>query len=190
MTGEIREYVWIEQLNHLRFRDVIVVIRKDAQEPKQMLEPHKKASERVGLRMNIKTTKLISPTKQNLETNSHILEYVSSYMHFRHNVVSSEENQGAEVSRQIKLSWTAFSKLNFAKKKSAISIWDRDHNLKKNKCGPSNVTQRSTGKVMLETPLIRHRISNKEIRQKTKVTDVVLRIAQLKLQWASHTLEA
>ena len=47
------------------------------------------------------------------------------------------------------------------------------------------VTQRAMERAMLGVSL-RDRIRNEEIRRQTRVTDIALRIAKLKWQWAGH----
>ncbi|CAH2236728.1 jg16968 [Pararge aegeria aegeria] len=47
------------------------------------------------------------------------------------------------------------------------------------------VTQRAMERAMLGVSL-RDQIRNEEIRKRTRVTDIALRVAKLKLQWAGH----
>ncbi|XP_044755023.1 uncharacterized protein LOC123313977 [Coccinella septempunctata] len=178
-------------LNHLRFADDIVLISGNLQELSVMLNELNDALRKVGLKMNISKTKIIGNTTEHI--------YIDGT---RHSIRIGKENQTAELKRRIRLTWMAFGEMSYIFRNNDIPI-----NLKrkvfdtcilpeatygletmaitKKSANQPRVMQRAMERAMLNIS-IRERKRNGEIRQKTKVVDVIARIAESKWQWAGH----
>lgn len=189
-------------LNHLRFADDIVLVSGNLQELSVMLTQLNDALRKVGLKMNIPKTKIINNTTEHIYIDGTRLENVEEYIYLGHSIRVGKENQTAELKRRIRLTWIAFGKMNYIFRNNDIPI-----NLKrkvfdtcilpvatygletmaitKKSANQLRVMQRAMERAMLNVSL-RDRKRNDEIRQKTKVVDVITRMAELKWQWAGH----
>ncbi|XP_044767130.1 uncharacterized protein LOC123323016 [Coccinella septempunctata] len=189
-------------LSHLRFADDIVIISSSMQELSEMIKQLNEASKRIGLKMNIAKTKIISNTEETIHVDGTKLENVKEYVYLGHAIKIGKENQTAEIKRRIRLAWAGFGKMNYIFKNKSIPI-----NLKrrafdtcilpvatygletmamtKKTANQMRVMQRAMERVMLGISL-RDRKRNEDIRQKTRVIDVIERIAELKWQWVGH----
>ena len=94
-------------LSHLRFADDIVLISNDADELGTMLRELKEASEAVGLRINLLKTKIMSPDNIQITLGNHTLEVVEEYVYLGHNIKLDRDNQTAEITRRVGLTWAA-----------------------------------------------------------------------------------
>ena len=193
-----------EYITHLRFADDIVVMVKSMEELSMMLDGLDRVSQRVGLKMNMDKTKIMSnanvvPTP--VSVGNSVLEVVDSYIYLGQVVQLGRSNFEKEVSRRIQLGWAAFGKLR------SVFSSDIPQCLKTkvfNQCvlpvmsygtetwsftigliSKLKVAQRAMERAMLGVSL-RDRIRNEEIRRRTKVTDIAHRISKLKWQWAGH----
>ena len=193
-----------EYITHLRFADDIVVMAKSMEELSMMLDGLDRVSQRVGLKMNMDKTKIMSnanvvPTP--VSVGNSVLEVVDSYIYLGQVVQLGRSNFEKEVSRRIQLGWAAFGKLR------SVFSSDIPQCLKTkvfNQCvlpvmsygtetwsftigliSKLKVAQRAMERAMLGVSL-RDRIRNEEIRRRTKVTDIAHRISKLKWQWAGH----
>lgn len=189
-------------LHHLRFADDIVLISSDVHELSNMLEQLNNASKKIGLKMNIAKTKIISNTKEQIYIDGTKLENVEEYIYLGHVIKIGKENQTAEIKRRIKLAWAGFGKMNYIFRNSSIPI-----NLKRKvfdtcilpiatygletmamtgrTANQLRVMQRAMERAMLGITL-RDRKRNEDIRQRTKVMDIIKRTAELKWQWVGH----
>lgn len=189
-------------MNNLHFPDDLILISPDAQESQQMVEELAQTSHQVGLEMNISKTKVMSLDEIQVAIGNQNLEQVAEYVYLGHLIKLGKENQTAEFTRRIRLSWAAFGKLSFILKDQNIPI-----NLKRktfNACvlpvmtygletmaitsktaERMRVSQRAKERAMLSIS-IRDRVPNEEIRRRTRVDDVMERVARSKWQWAGH----
>lgn len=189
-------------LSHLRFADDLVLISSDVNELEQMLQELDRASKEIGLKMNEKKTKIMSQAGIRISIENHQIENVSEYIYLGHLIKLNKENQTKEITRRIGLTWAAFGKMGYILKNSKIPI-----NLKrkvydtcvlpiatygletmaitKNTANRLRVTQRAMERAMLGICL-RDKIRNEEIRRRTKVTDIIKRVAELKWRWVGH----
>ncbi|KAL0819971.1 hypothetical protein ABMA28_007968 [Loxostege sticticalis] len=148
-----------------------------------MLDGLSRASQQVGLKMNMDKTKIMSnvrvaPTP--LKVGDSALEVVDEYVYLGQTVQLGKSNFEKEVNRRIQLGWAAFGKLRdiFSSKIPQClktKVFDQ--------CVLPVMT--AMERAMLGVSL-RDRIRNEEIRRRTKVTDIARRIANLKWQWAGH----
>lgn len=189
-------------LSHLRFADDIVIISNNLNELSDMLLELKVMSEKVGLTMNLNKTKVMTPEVTPVNIGNVTIENVKEYVYLGHLIKLGKENQNAEVKRRIRMTWAASGKLSSVIKNNDIPI-----NLKSkvfNTCilpvltygmetmaltvksaNRLKITQRAIERTMLGIHLRDH-IRNEEIRSKTKVKDVMERIATLKWSWVGH----
>ena len=101
-----------ERLNHLRFADDIVLISSSGTEMEQMLNQLSNRSHDLGLRMNMKKTKVMfneycleHPLHVEQEPVEHVQEYV-----YLGQLVTMQSDKTAEIKRRIATGWGAFSK--------------------------------------------------------------------------------
>lgn len=152
--------------------------------------------------MNIRKTKIMSTDNIDVIIENQPIEVVNEYNYLGHIIKLGKENQTAEINRRTGLAWAAFSRMAYILKNHDVPI-----SLKRkiyNTCilpvatyGLETVTmthananklrvcQRAMERTMLGISL-RDRVRNKDIRQRTKVDDVVVRATRLKWRWAGH----
>lgn len=144
----------------------------------------------------------MSPDALRISIENHILEVVEHYIYLGHSIKLGKENQTTEITRRIGLTWAAFGKLGFILKNLAMPI-----NLKRKvyeSCilpvttyglETTAITQKSASRLKtsqraMEMAMLginlKDRVGNIEIRRRTKITDVMARIASLKWRWAGH----
>ncbi|XP_063635113.1 uncharacterized protein LOC134805838 [Cydia splendana] len=103
-----------EYITHLRFADDIVVMAKSMEELSMMLDDLNRVSQRVGLKMNMDKTKLMSNANVvpiPVSVGNSVLEVVDSYIYLGQVVQLGRSNFEKEVNRRIQLGWAAFGKL-------------------------------------------------------------------------------
>ncbi|XP_072938827.1 uncharacterized protein [Epargyreus clarus] len=193
-----------EYITHLRFADDIVIMAESLEDLNTMLNDLCDASQRVGLKMNMDKTKIMSNvhvTPMPVVVDGVTLEVVDEYVYLGQIIQMGKSNFEKEVTRRIRLGWAAFGKLRdiFSSKipqslKSKMfeqcvlpvmtygaETWSFTVSLIRR----LKVAQRAMERAMLGISL-RDRIRNEEIRRRTKVTDIALKISKLKWQWAGH----
>ncbi len=193
-----------EYITHLRFADDIVVMAETVEDLNTMLDGLSRASQQVGLKMNMDKTKIMSnarvvPTP--LKVGDTTLEVVDNYVYLGQTVQLGRSNFEKEVNHRIQLGWAAFGKLRniltseipqclktkvFEQCVLPVLIYGSETwTLTMGLIRRLKVTQRAMERAMLGVSL-RDRIRNEEIRRRTKVTDIARRIAKTKWQWAGH----
>ena len=193
-----------EYITHLRFADDIVVMAETTEELSTMLGDLSRASERVGLKMNMDKTKVmvnihVAPTP--IKIGDSTLEVVDDYVYLGQTVQLGRSNFEKEINRRIRLGWAAFRKLHGIFSSNLpqclkTKVYDQcvlpvmtygseTWSLTMGLIRRLKVTQRAMERAMLGVSLRDH-IRNEEIRKRTKVTDIARRIAKLKWQWAGH----
>lgn len=189
-------------LSHLRFADDIVLISTDIQELKSMLQDLNEKSKEIGLKMNLDKTKIISNSQEDITIENTIIEKVEKYIYLGHIIKNEKENQTLEIKRRIQQTWAAFGKLSFIFKDKNIPIYLKRKTydscilpvatygletmaMTKKVAEQLRVTQRAMERIMLGVRLI-DKIPNTEIRRRTRVTDIMDKIARLRWQWVAH----
>lgn len=79
-------------LSHLRFADDIVLISTDIQELKSMLQDLSEKSKKIGLKMNLDKTKIISNRQEDITIENTIMKKVEKYIHLGHIIKNEKEN--------------------------------------------------------------------------------------------------
>lgn len=192
-----------ENLNHLRFADDIVLVTEGLGEIKEMLRDLDEVCSKIGLKMNLKKTKYMTnliPSEE-LQISGQCVELVDKYVYLGHEIRIDRDNQTCETKRRITLAWAAYGALRDVFKSSIpLSMKKRvfdqcvlpvmtygmeTSTLTKKSASRLQVTQRRMERSMLGITL-RDRMSNEDLRRRTRVTDVIIRIAKLKWSWAGH----
>lgn len=152
--------------------------------------------------MNLQKTKIMSSEPLSVIIEGTIIEQVSQYTYLGHNIKLGRENQGAEILRRKQLSWAAFGKLGhiLANKSIPINLKRKVYDscvlpvttyglettaITRANAQKLQVMQRAMERRMLHVSL-RDRVRNDDIRSRTKVADVVEKIARQKWKWAGH----
>ncbi|CAH2092277.1 unnamed protein product [Euphydryas editha] len=193
-----------EHLSHLRFADDIVILAESLEELGIMLSDLNSASQRVGLKMNMDKTKIMSNvhvTPVPVVVDGTALEVVDEYVYLGQTIRMGKSNFEREVTRRIQLGWAAFGRLRHVLTsdipqclKSKVfeqcvlpvmtygaETWSFTVGL----IHKLRVAQRAMERAMLGISL-RDKVRNDEIRRRTKVTDIALKVCKLKWQWAGH----
>lgn len=192
-----------EYLSNLRFADDIVLIAVDLDQAQIMLQQLNEEASKVGLKMNLSKTKIMTNIDDDSEIKigDTVIERVDSCVYLGHKLKLGLDNQTAEVKRRIGLAWAAFGKLrlifkskmnNSLKRKvfdtcvlPVLTYGAETLTLTKASENKLRVAQRAMERSMIGITL-RDRMTNEWLRQQTKVTDVMERIASLKWSWAGH----
>lgn len=72
--------------------------------------------------MNLQKTKIISPDNIKITIDGYILEIVQEYVYLGHKIKLGNDNQTAEISRRIQMSWAAFGNLAHVLRNQRIPI--------------------------------------------------------------------
>lgn len=146
--------------------------------------------------MNIGKTKFMSPEgEDSLSIDSQIIERMEKYIYLGHAIKLGKEDRTTEIDRRVRMTEAALGKLSFSLKNPKVPI-----NLKRNvhdmciisvmaygletmtltikSANKLRITQRAK-RAMLGVSL-RDRINNEKIRQRTKVQDMIQKVAEAK----------
>jgi len=173
-------------LSNLGFADDIVLIGSTKEELIEMLSDLQRESGKIGLNRNIDKTKLLTPDPGDVHLEGQQIEKVNEYIFLGHTITLGKENQTAEITRCIRLTWAAVGKLGTTLRNPTLPI-----NLKKmvfNTCvlpfltygmetmtlavksvNRLRTTQRAIERTMLGVSLRDH-IQNKEINKEQQST--------------------
>ena len=193
-----------EYITHLRFADDIVIMAESLEHLNAMLSDLSIVSQRVGLKMNMDKTKVMSNVHVApvpVVVGNDTLEVVDHYTYLGQIVQLGRSNFEKEVARRIQLGWAAFGKLRdiFSSKipqclktrvfnqcvLPVITYGSETWSLTAGLLERLRVTQRAMERAMLGVSL-RDKIRNTDIRRRTRVTDIARKICKLKWQWAGH----
>ena len=192
-----------QYLNHLRFADDIVLFADNLSDIETLINDLSQMSLKIGLKINYGKTKMLSNVQgTTVKTESgNTVNFVNDYIYLGQNM--SFNTIEDEVSRRIRLSWAAFGILhNVFNPHSNIPqhLKTRVYNqcvlpvltygcetwiLTKKTIQTIAVNQRHMERKMIGVRLI-DRMTNTELRNRTKIEDAVTRIKSLKFQWAGH----
>lgn len=193
-------------LSHLRFADDIVLFAETLEELQVMVESLYHASLKIGLKMNMSKTKVMtnisSESIPTIMVGNEVLEVVEQYVYLGHILSFDKTHQRKEISRRIQLGWAAFNKLADILKPVNIpqclktrlfnqcvlptmTYGAETWTLTKETVHKIRVAQRAMERAMLGIKL-QDRVRNVEIRRRTKVQDVGHVITKLKWSWAGH----
>ena len=192
-----------EYLSNLRFADDIVLFSESAIGLQQMLEELNRESLKVGLKMNKKKTKIMFNRHiqaEQIQIQNEALEVVDEYVYLGQ-LIQTNTSFETEIKRRIKLGWSAFGRQNNILRGSLplclkrkvfnqcvlpvmtygsetwITILETERKL--------TSTQRAMERLMLGVTL-RDKKKASEIREQTKVEDIIQSIKKKKWQWVGH----
>ena len=103
-----------ERLNPLRFADDIVLLTEDGQDLEEMMNDLNAESNKVGLKINMKKTKVMFNSfteEQKIMTGNTEIEKVDHYIYLGQQM-RMDHNQMDEVKRRTRAGWHAFGNLN------------------------------------------------------------------------------
>lgn len=190
------------KLNNLRFADDGALIAETAEELNSMLIDLVAESEKTGLLINWKKTKIMSNmTMQEFKVGNNTVEVVKEFKYLGTNI-AFEKREDKEVNKRISSAWRAFwsYKRFFTNEKLAIyhkrrlmdmvilpvftygaATWSlSDHSIHR-----LQVEQRAMERIFMKVSL-RQKLRNEKIRKKSKIIDVADHAKQLKWRWAGH----
>ena len=198
-----------EYLSNLRFADDIILTSEDPEEIKVMLEQIKEESRKVGLRMNMKKTKVmfnknVVKTNQAIEIGGEIIEEVDEYIYLLvGQKVRASPGFEEEIKRRISMGWVAFGKhSNIFRSKMPMKLKRQVYNqcvipvitygaetwsLTKALEKKLQSSQRAMERKMIGITW-RDRKRNTWVRKETKVRDIREVIKKRKWQWAGHLM--
>lgn len=192
-----------ENLTHLRFADDIVLIADRFDHAMAMLEQLNSASHKVGLKINVSKTQLMTNLvlSEGVYIDGIQVEETTSYKYLGHEIRINRDNQTHELMRRIGLTWAAFGNLRHVFKADlpiclkrkvfnqcvlpVLTYGAETLTLTKKIVKKIKVAQRAMERSMLGLTLRDH-ITNIELRRRIKLVDAVERIAILKWNWAGH----
>ena len=192
-----------EKLNHLRFADDIVLISNNGEEAQEMLNDLNRESNKLGMKINMKKTKVMYNDYTNIipvHVGTQEVEKVNDYVYLGQ-LVTMKNDKSDEIKRRIAAGWGAFGQYReILKSKIPLSLKRKVYNqciqaamtygcqtwaVTKRMQDRLKTTQRSMERAMLGITRRDHR-TNEWVRQQTGVQDIIVRIKQLKWQWAGH----
>ena len=197
-----------ERLSNLRFADDIVLTSEDPEEMKEMLEQIRTESLKVGLKMNIKKTKVmfngnvLGPHLQGIKIGDDTIERVEEYIYLGQKV-KTRPGQEDEIKRRISMGWTAFGRhsnvlkgdIPMCLKKKVFDMcivpviiygaetWSLTKAVEKK----IQATQRKMERIMLGITW-EDRKKNTWVREQTKLEDILTIIKRRKWSWAGHVM--
>ena len=108
-----------EHINHLRFADDIVLISSNGAELEEMLNQLNEQSCKLGMKMNMKKTKVMCnsyATARTIKIASAEVENVDDYVYLGQ-LVTMKSDKTDEIKRRIAAGWGAFSKYHYIMKR-------------------------------------------------------------------------
>lgn len=144
----------------------------------------------------------MSPNNIQVTLDNYTFQVVEEYIYLGHSIRLGKDNQTAEITRRVNLTWVAFGKLGYILKDPKIPInlkrkvFDscvlpvtlyglETATLTQKSAHRIRICQRAMERAMLGISL-RDRVRNEEIRRRTKVADAIEQIARSKWRWAGH----
>ncbi|CAH2097703.1 unnamed protein product [Euphydryas editha] len=192
------------RLNNLRFADDIILLEEDPSLLEFMIQTLADRSREVGLELNSSKTKLLTNSiPVNIIINGQKLEYVKEYVYLGQ-IISFNDQMSKELDKRIATGWKKYWTMKEIMKSKELGIrikqktfdtcilpcitygcetWalTQSHRDKLTRC------QRAMERSMLGLKL-KDKVRSTDIRRKTKLTDILSRIDQLKWRWTGHML--
>jgi hypothetical protein len=192
-----------EKLNHLRFADDIDLVSHTAVEAQEMLNQLNVASSNLGLKINMKKTKVMFNSyalEQVIRVDGQVVQAVEEYVYLGQQITMSSDRT-REIQRRISAGWLAFAKYrNIMKSNIPICLKRKVYNqciqpaitygcqvwaMTKRMQAKLQTTQRSMERAMIGVTKRDHK-TNKWIREKSGLCDIMETIKKQKWCWAGH----
>ena len=194
-----------EYLNNLRFADDIVLLSDCEGELQRMIEELHRESLKVGLKMNMKKTKVMFNNQlagQQIRIGKETIERVEEYTCLGQ-TISATPNHEKEIRKRIGMGWSAFGKhgiimnsnmpLSLKRKVYSqcilpvLTYGSKTWSLTKELERKLRSAQRGMERKMIGVTL-RDRTRASWIREQTKVEDILMTIKKKKWTWAGHVM--
>ena len=191
-------------LTHLRFADDIVLFAKTPADLSKMINDLASESAKAGLKLNPEKTKIMTNgDKEPVIVEQNQISYVEEYIYLGQ-LMSPEENENKEVERRVANSWKKYWGLkeimkdktlhNTTKSKlfdtcilPVLAYGSETWALTKNVTNKLSVCQHSMERSMTGIKR-KDKVRSSNIRKKTKVQDITLKIRRQKWKWAGHMI--
>lgn len=190
-----------QRLNNLRFADDIVLLSCSIQELEVMLRDLNNACKKVGLNINYSKTIAMSNRQTiPISVDGNNIEYKKEYIYLGQ-LMSFQEKMDKELQRRQTAAWAKYWSLKFIfkanihinlKKKAfdscilpCLTYGCQAWTVTKKQQDKLSICQRKIERSMLGTKRL-DKISNKAIRDKTKITDALIHSKLQKWKWAGH----
>ena len=192
-----------EKLTDLRFADDVALTANFVKDMEIQLNILNQESKKVGLKIHRGKTKVMTnyETREKIEIESIEIEKVDQYKYLGQ-TIATEDRTANETQLRIKAGWLVFGKYKeiFVSKGIPMNSKRQVFNqcilptltygcqtwtLTKDITQKMEICQRKMERKMLGIKLI-DKVPNLEIREKTKVNDVLAEITKLKWKWAGH----
>ena len=192
-----------ERLNHLRFADDIILIAEDGHKLEEMLNDLSTASNKVGLKINMRKTKAMFNQfciEQKIMLENTEIEKVDHYIYLGQQIRMDHE-QLDEVKRRTRAGWSAFGNLSDIMRSSipiclkrkvfnqcvlpAMMYGSETWAVTKKMEQKLKTTQHSMERTMLGISKWDRKTLH-WIRNQTKVADIMQSIRRKKWKWAGH----
>ncbi|KAG7301234.1 hypothetical protein JYU34_014132 [Plutella xylostella] len=192
-------------MSNIRFADDIALFASTKEELQDMLSEINIECNKVGLYINKKKTKVMYNTAEilQIQLEGETLETVNDFIYLGRSL-SFQNNESEEINRRIANTWKRFWQLKhiFKNKRISIKLKSRAFDtcllpiltygaqtwaLTKKDVLKLKTTQRKIERSMLSLRLI-EKTTNKDLRNITKVTDVIRHAKRLKWKWAGHVM--
>lgn len=192
------------KLNHLRFADDLVLFEENPEILEKMIQDLNTESKKIGLQMNPRKTKLMTnSTKTNISVNHETLEFVEEYTYLGQ-LISPNDQTEKEINTRIANGWKKYWSL-----KEIMKSPDLGMSLKRKTfnmcilpcltygCETWSLTKFSRDKLAkcqraMERSIVgckrKDRIRNCDLRDKTKLTDILSQIDKQKWRWSGHMM--
>ena len=192
-----------EKLSNLRFADDVALTTEDVRDMEHQLITVNEESLKIGLKIHKGKTKFMTniDTTDNTQINGTEIEKVTNYKYLGQ-TIGMENSTKQEVSIRIKAGWSVFGKcreifldrhLPMSLKRKvfnqyvfpAITYGCQTWSLTKTLVKKLETSQRAMERKVLNVKL-EDRIRYTTIRQRTRVTDIVQYVTNIKWKWAGH----
>ena len=194
----------MENLKNQRFSDDIVLFASNSKYLKSILTDLKTESLKVGLKINIEKTKILTNQSTNTNTlliNGNQYEIVENFKYLGQ-LITRDGNKDSEIQQRISHGWRQYGRLNKIfknedlplnlKKKAfdqcvlpTLTYGSETWNTTKTQETKIQIAQRGMERSMLGIKRI-DKIRNNDIRQRTKLIDSLQVAKRNKWRWAGH----
>lgn len=192
------------KLNHLRFADDLVLFEENPEILEKMIQDLNTESKKIGLKMNPRKTKLMTnSTKTNISVNHETLEFVEEYTYLGQ-LISPNDQTEKEINTRIANGWKKYWSLKEIMKSPdlSMSLKRKTFNMCILPCLTYGCETWSLTKFLreklakcqraMERSIVgckrKDRIRNCDLRDKTKLTDILSQIDKQKWRWSGHLM--
>lgn len=191
-------------LTHLRFADDIVLLAKTSEDMSRMINELATESDKAGLKLNPEKTRIMTNgSKNTIQIDQMEINYTDEYIYLGQ-IITQQEAMQKEVERRVTNGWKRYWGLKEAMKDKELHVNTKIKLFNTcilpvlmYGCQSWTLTREVTSKLAtcqyaMERSMLNvkksDRIRNRVIRNKTKATDITIKIKRLKWRWAGHMM--